>query len=71
VRTVRWTIETVHSQLTALGRVPLHLRSITGVAINALASLPARAYLNLDAQSRAAYNRHKVTIADRCTRRCP
>jgi len=48
LRTVRLVIETVHSQLTALGLDRLHVRSVAALEINVHASLLALACLNLD-----------------------
>jgi len=47
-RTFRWTIETVNSQLTAMGIAHLHVRSVAGLEIKVHASLLALACLNVD-----------------------
>ncbi len=47
-RTFRHAIETVNSQLTAMGIAHLHVRSIVGLEIKVHASLLALACLNLD-----------------------
>ena len=48
LRTFRSTIETVNSQLTAMGIARLHVRSVAGLEIKAHASLLALACLNVD-----------------------
>ena len=48
LRTVRLTIETVYSHLTAMGIARLHVRSVTGLEIKVHASLLALACLNVD-----------------------
>src|SRR5207248_1026331 len=48
LRTFRLTIETVNSQLTAMGLGHLHVRSVAGLEIKVHASLLALACLNLD-----------------------
>ena len=48
LRTFRLAIETVNSQLTAMGIAHLHVRSIVGLEIKVHASLLALACLNLD-----------------------
>ena len=47
LRTFRLTIETVNSQLTAMGIAHLHVRSVAGLEINVHASLLALACLNV------------------------
>jgi len=47
LRTVRFTSETLNSQLTALGIAHLHVRSVAGLEINVHASLLALACLNV------------------------
>jgi len=48
LRTFRSTIETVNSQLTAMGIARLHVRSVAGLEIKVHASLLALACLNVD-----------------------
>ena len=48
LRTFRLTIETVNSQLTAMGIARLHVRSVAGLEIKVHASLLALACLNVD-----------------------
>ena len=48
LRTFRLAIETVNSQLTAMGLSHLHVRSVAGLEIKVHASLLALACLNLD-----------------------
>jgi hypothetical protein len=48
LRAFRWAIETVNSQLTAMGLAHLHVRSVVGLEIKVHASLLALACLNLD-----------------------
>ncbi len=48
LRTFRLAIETVNSQLTAMGLAHLHVRSVAGLEIKVHASLRALACLNLD-----------------------
>ncbi len=48
LRTFRLTIETLNSQLTAMGIAHLHVRSVAGLEIKVLASLLALACLNVD-----------------------
>jgi DDE family transposase len=48
LRTFRLTIETLNSQLTAMGLGHLHVRSVAGLEIKVHASLLALACLNLD-----------------------
>jgi len=48
LRTFRLAIETVNSQLTAMGLAHLHVRSVAGLEIKVHASLLALACLNLD-----------------------
>lgn len=48
LRAFRLAIETVNSQLTAMGLAHLHVRSVTGLEIKVHASLLALACLNLD-----------------------
>lgn len=48
LRTFRLIIETVNSQLTAMGLAHLHVRSVAGLEIKVHASLLALACLNLD-----------------------
>jgi len=47
LRTFRLAIETVNSQLAAMGIARLHVRSVAGLAIKVHASLLALACLNL------------------------
>ena len=47
-RTVRLAIETLNSQLTAMGIAYLHVRSIAGLEIKVQASLRALAHLNVN-----------------------
>ena len=51
LRTFLLTIETLNSQLTAMGLGHLHVRSIAGLEIKVHASLLALVRLNLDWQS--------------------
>ena len=48
LRAFRRVIETVNSQLTAMGLAHLHVRSLAGLQIKVHASLLALACLNLD-----------------------
>jgi len=48
LRTFRLAIETLNSQLTAMGIAHLHVRSVTGLEIKVHASLLALACLNVD-----------------------
>jgi len=48
LRTVHLAIETLNSQLTAMGIAHLHVRSVAGLEIKVHASLLALACLNLD-----------------------
>jgi len=48
LRTFRLTIETLNSQLTAMGIAHLHVRSVAGLEIKVHASLLALACLNID-----------------------
>jgi len=48
LRTFRLAIETVNSQLTAMGIAHLHVRSVAGLEIKVHASLLALACLNVD-----------------------
>ena len=48
LRTVRLAVETVDSQLTAMGIAHLHVRSVAGLDITVHASLLALACLNID-----------------------
>ncbi len=47
-RTVRLAIETLNSQLTAMGVAHLHVRSVAGLEIKVHASLLALACLNVN-----------------------
>jgi len=48
LRTFRLAIETLNSQLTAMGIARLHVRSVAGLEIKVHASLLALACLNVD-----------------------